>query len=124
MKPVKHPLVPGPGIRTPATMLRLDERDRYLREAARFFPGCGNREIARRLRSALLTYRSCAWQRDFAKDLCPVRYAGTVKAALWKTLKAVDAIPGDRTIRAALAQPARLFVAQQPVDHSRIDHRD
>jgi hypothetical protein len=33
-----------------------------------------------------------------------MRYAGTVKAALWKTLKALDHVPGDRTIRTALAQ--------------------
>ena len=103
MRPIRHPLVPGPGHRTPQTLLLIDERDRYLREAARFFRSPSDRETARRLRSALLTYRSCAWQRDYAEDLCPVRYAGTVKAALWKTLKAVDAIPGDRTVRAALA---------------------
>ena len=112
MKPVRPSIfdgavaVDGRGRRSNETYLRLDERDRYLVEAAKFYPGCGDREVARRLRSALLTYRSCAWQRDYAEDLCPVRYAGTVKAALWKTLKAVDAIPGDRTIRAALARSA------------------
>ena len=103
MKPIRHPFVPGPGHRTPATLLALDERDRYLREASTFFHSPHDREVARQLRSALLLYRSRAWKRDYAEDLCPVRYAGTVKAALWKALKAVDAIPGDRTIRAALA---------------------
>ena len=38
MKPLPYPMVPaGPGHRTPATMLALDERDRYLIEAAKFF---------------------------------------------------------------------------------------
>jgi hypothetical protein len=92
------------GHRTNELLLRLDERDRYLVEAAKFFRSPFDREVARQLRTALLRYRAGAWQRDCSEALCPVRYAGTVKAALWKTLKSLDAIPGDRTIRAALAQ--------------------
>ena len=34
-------------------MPALDERDRYLIEAARFYPGASDREAARQLRSAL-----------------------------------------------------------------------
>ena len=46
----------GRGHRTPQTLLVLDERDRYLIEAAQFFPSQSDREIARRLRVALLRY--------------------------------------------------------------------
>ena len=98
-------MVSGPGHRTPRTMLLLDERNKYLVEASRFFHNPSDREVARQLRSALMTYRNRgAWRRDYAEALCPVRYAGTVKAALWKTLKAVDAIPGVETIRKVLAR--------------------
>ena len=106
MKPLRHPLVFGPGHRTPATLLALDERDQYLREASTFFHSPHDREVARQLRRALAIYRAGAWRRDGPGALCPARYAGTVKAAFWKTLKCHDAIPGDRTIRAALARSA------------------
>jgi hypothetical protein len=105
MKPLHHPLVPaGAGHRTPATLLALDERDKYLVEASKFFRSPSDREVARQLRGALIIYRAGAWRRDYAEALCPVRYAGTAKAALWRTLKSRDYVPGDRTIRAALAQ--------------------
>jgi len=48
----------GRGKRSPAFLLRQDERDRYLIEAARHFPGLSDREIARRLRTALVRYRA------------------------------------------------------------------
>lgn len=97
--------VDGRGKRSNETLLRIDERDVYLIEAAKFFPGAASdREVARQLRIALLRYCAGAWRRDSAEALCPMRYAGTVKAALWKTLKALDHVPGDRTIRTALAQ--------------------
>jgi hypothetical protein len=94
----------GAGHPTPAEMLSRDERDRYLREAATFYPGCGDREIARQLRKALLTYRARAWRRDQNEALCPVRYRGTLKQALWCLLKSRDRVPGDRAARAALAR--------------------
>jgi hypothetical protein len=97
--------IDGRGRRSNETLLRLDERNRYLIEAARFFRSPSDREVARQLRIAPLRYRAGAWRRDSAEALCPVRYAGTVKAALWKTLKARDATPpADRTIRALLAR--------------------
>jgi hypothetical protein len=94
----------GRGHPTPQAMLARNERDRHLREAAQFFPYASDREAARQLRKALLTYRAGAWRRDQSEALCPVRYAGTVKAALWKTLKSRDRVPGDRLIRAVLAR--------------------
>jgi len=68
----------GRGKRTPATLLALDERDRYLIEAARHFPGASGREISRRLRIALLRYREGAWRRTRVEALCPPRHAGRV----------------------------------------------
>jgi hypothetical protein len=93
----------GRGRRSNETLLRIDERDRYLVEASRFFPNPSDRETARQLRRALMRYRAGAWRRDCSEALCPMRYAGTVKAALWKTLKARDATPCDRAVRTALA---------------------
>jgi hypothetical protein len=43
--------------------LLISERDRLIIEAARFYPGCRDREIARRLRFALSTYRNGRWPR-------------------------------------------------------------
>lgn len=100
-----HPFVPGPGVRTPQTLLWLDERNRFLVEAAAFFRDPSDREVARQLRSALAIYRACAWRRDASLNLCPPKYAGTVKAAFWKCCKAVDATPpGVETIRKVLAR--------------------
>jgi hypothetical protein len=46
MKPLRHPLVPdGRGHRTPQTLLLLDERDKLLIEAARFYPGASDGEV-------------------------------------------------------------------------------
>jgi hypothetical protein len=94
----------GRGRRTPATLLQLDERRRYLIEAAQFFPGSSDREIARRLRIALLRYREGAWRRTRAEALCPPRHAGRLDATLWCLLRVRDAIPSERTIRAVLSQ--------------------
>jgi hypothetical protein len=48
----------GRGHRTRQTELLISERDRLIIEAARFYPGCRDREIARRLRIALSTCRN------------------------------------------------------------------
>jgi hypothetical protein len=53
----------GRGHRTRQTELLISERDRLIIEAARFYPGCRDREIARRLRFALSTYRNGRWPR-------------------------------------------------------------
>jgi hypothetical protein len=95
----------GRGHPTPAEMVSRAERDRYLREAAAFYPrDCADREVALQLRKALLIYRAGSWRRDQNEALCPVQYQGTLKQALWCVLKSRDLVPSDRTIRAALAR--------------------
>jgi hypothetical protein len=93
----------GRGRRSPQTMLLLDERDKLLIEAARFFPGASDREIARRLHSALSTYRDGRWRRDRAEALCPVQHKGKLMQTLWMILKTRDHVPSEMTIRRALA---------------------
>jgi hypothetical protein len=103
MKPLRHPLVPGPGHRTPTTMLAIDERDRYLRAAAdRFCAGMSDRGAGAMLRTKLMLYRSGAWRRDACEALCPPRHRGTIKELLWMTLKARDHVPSTMAIRRAL----------------------
>jgi hypothetical protein len=95
--------VDGRGRRTPSTMLQLDERDHFLREAARFFPFFSQREVARRLRTALLRYQTGRWRRERADVECP-HAAGKLTAVLWMLLKVRDHVPSERTIRVALSQ--------------------
>jgi hypothetical protein len=96
--------VDGRGRRTPADVLGRTIRDHLLRTAAdRFCVGMSDRQAATYLRSKLALYRECAWVRERSEDRCPDRHQGTLKELLWTTLKIRDAIPGDRTIRAALA---------------------
>ena len=102
MKPIRHPLVVGPGHRTPQTMLLLDERGKLLVEAARFFPGCSDREIARRLHGALSTYRNGRWRRDRTEALCPMQHRGKLLQIMWMILKVHDHLPPTMTIRRAL----------------------
>jgi hypothetical protein len=90
--------------RTPAVLLLIDERANLIRAAAKYFPGCTDREVARRLRRALSTYRAGRWQRDASEATCPVQHRGKLAQTLWMFLKTIDAIPGDRTIRTALAR--------------------
>ena len=68
-------------------MLAIDERDRLLIEAARFYPGASDREIARLLRGALSRYRGGRWRRDRAEALCPVQHRGKLMQTLWCLLK-------------------------------------
>jgi hypothetical protein len=91
------------GHRSAATLLALDKRDELLREAARFFPGCSDREIARRLRAALARYRAGRFRRDRCAASCP-HAAGKLTALLWRLLKTWDAIPSERLIRSALSR--------------------
>ena len=113
MKPVRAADVMGAqpvdwrGRRTPAVRLALDERDRYLIEAARFYPNVSDREIARLLRAALKIYRGGRWRRDASEALCPVQYEGKLTAVLWMLLKCRDAPPpSERTIRQVLGLAA------------------
>jgi hypothetical protein len=102
MRPLHHPLVPGPGHRTPQTMLLLDERDKLLVEAARYFPGMSNRDVARRLHAALSTYRDGRFRRDRELFTCPVQHQGKLMQTLWMILKVRDHVPSEMTIRRAL----------------------
>jgi hypothetical protein len=101
MKPFRPP---GPGHRTRQTELLISERDNLLVEAARFYPGLSNREVAKRLQDALLVYRNGRWRRDQNEQTCPPQHRGKLLQVMWMILKTIDAIPGDRTIRGALAR--------------------
>src|SRR6478736_3078533 len=101
MKPIRHPFVSaGAGHRTPQTMLLLDERDKLLIEATRFFRG-SDREVAKQLRDALAIYRNGRWRRDGAEMTCPPQYRGKLAQVMWMILKTHDHVPGDRTVRMA-----------------------
>jgi hypothetical protein len=89
--------------RTPAVQLLIDERNTLIREAAPFYPGCSDREIARRLRSALAIYRAGRWRRDRVEATCPPQHRGKLTQTLWLLLKTMDRIPAERTVTAALA---------------------
>jgi hypothetical protein len=93
--------VDGRGRRTPQTMLLLDERKKYLIEAAQFYPGCTDREIARRLHAALSTYRAGRFRRD-RNDTCPIQYRGTLREQLYFLLRVRDHVPSEPAIRRAL----------------------
>lgn len=93
----------GRGRRTPSTLLAIDERDHFLRAAAVHFPGCGDREVARRLRASLVTYQNGRWRRDRVENLCPPQHAGKLTATLWMILRVRDHAPSERSIRRSLA---------------------
>jgi hypothetical protein len=96
--------VDGRGRRTLQTQLQIYERDKLLVEAAKYFPGASDCEIARRLHIALVRYRNGRWRRDGSEATCPVQHCGKLMQALWCLLKTRDAIPGERTIRAVLSR--------------------
>ena len=91
--------------RTRAVELLISERNALIRDAARFYPGCTDRETARQLLIALARYRNSRWQRDRICEVCPAEHRGKLVQVLWLLLRTLDAIPSDRTVRAALAQP-------------------
>ncbi|MET4244604.1 hypothetical protein [Bradyrhizobium sp. RT10b] len=114
MRPYRPGAFPiGAGHRTPATLLLIDERDRYLREAAaRYCIGMSNHQAADFLRGKLIRYRAAAWQREYAADRCPTRHRDKLTEILWLILKTTfDAIPSDRTVRAALARGRGVMIA-------------
>jgi hypothetical protein len=95
----------GRGHRTPATRLMQDERDHYLREAARLHCiGMSDRQAAATLQVRLARYREGAWRRDSSEALMPPRLAGRLDGLLWCVLKVRDRLVGERLIRAVLAQ--------------------
>jgi hypothetical protein len=92
------------GQRSPADVLARTIRDHLLRTAAdRFCTGMSDRQAAVVLLTKLLRYRVGAWRRDQKEEQCPARHRGTITELLWTVLKVRDAVPADRTIRAALA---------------------
>jgi hypothetical protein len=97
--------------RTRAVELLISERNALIRDAAKFYPGFKDREIARQLLIALTRYRNSRWQRDRIEATCPPQHKGKLVQVLWLILKTIDAIPGDRTVRAALAQEKRFQIA-------------
>jgi hypothetical protein len=103
--PVRFPLYAAPCDhgRTPRVLLALDERSRWLREAAdRFFPGASHDEQARRLYRAINDYAASPWLRECGLLHCPKRHKGRVQEFCWMILKARDAVPARRTIRGIL----------------------
>jgi hypothetical protein len=106
VRPLRHPIVcAGPGKRSPADMLSRDERDHYLREAARLYcVGMSGREAGAWLQTRLARYRAGAWQRDRVEALCPPRLAGRIDALLWCVLKCSDRLVGVELIRKVLSR--------------------
>ncbi|MGY4261430.1 hypothetical protein ACVI1L_008498 [Bradyrhizobium sp. USDA 4516] len=105
-RPLDHRLMPidGRGRRPPADVLARAIRDHLLRTAAhRFCTGMTDRQAAIVLRAKLVRYRAGAWRRDRVELRCPDRHRGTISELLWTVFSIRDAVPGDRTIRAALA---------------------
>jgi hypothetical protein len=66
------------------------------------------RQAADFLQTRLSRYQQGAWRRDRVQatiePTCPPKYRGTVTEWLWLILRVRDAIPGDETIRKALAR--------------------
>ena len=91
------------GRRTPQTLLLLDERDKLLFEAARFYPGASDREVATAAPHRTVEVSRGRWGRgDRTEPLCPLRHRGTITELLWMILQVNDHLPSDRTIRRAL----------------------
>lgn len=108
MKPIRHPLVFGAGHRTPATLLAIDERDRYLVEAAdRFCVGMSDNAAAHYLLAGLTRFRETAWLNDDAEAACPSRHRGSVREFFWMILKSHDRLPSERLVREVLRASAR-----------------
>lgn len=110
MKPVRTAdltnVVPvdGRGKRSNETLLRIDERGHFFREAARrCCVGMRNRPAAAFLRTKLARYREGAWRRDRVEALCPARHRGTVTEMLWCVLKVSGRLVSERTIRRTLS---------------------
>jgi hypothetical protein len=108
----RHERFFGVGQRSPSTLLMIDERDALLRDAAAHYPGLSDREVARRLRTALVTYQNGRWRRDRVENLCPPQHAGKLMALCWAMLKTRDHVPSERTIRAVLARAETFTTAR------------
>jgi hypothetical protein len=104
------------GRRLAETVLVIGERDRWFAEAAGLFMrDQSSRAAAHRLHVALARYREGAWRRERTAETVPLCRRSRLDGHLWMILRARDAIPSERTIRAAIdaakkSSPA-LFVA-------------
>jgi hypothetical protein len=67
-----------------------------------FMPGWSSRAAAHALHTALSRYQCGAWRRHRIEDQCPARLCGKLEAHCWHILRARDAVPSERTIRAAI----------------------
>lgn len=96
--------IDGRGRRPPADVVARAIRDHLLRvAAARFCAGLSERQAALILRAKLIRYREAAWPSDRSLEQCPARHRGTISELMWTILRIRDAIPGDRSLRTALA---------------------
>jgi hypothetical protein len=91
------------GHRTAETLLRIDERDKLLAEAALRLPQQSALAAAHKLHEILSRYRAGAWRRECAAESVPPRRIGQVEEFCWKILRLRDYRPSTRTIRRALA---------------------
>jgi hypothetical protein len=106
----------GRGRRSPGDIVARAIRDHLLRVAAsRYCVGMSDRQAAAYLRTKLARYREGAWKRDRVEERCPDRHRGKLSELLWTILTIRDAIPGDRSCRAALALAP--FLIAHPTDH-------
>ena len=96
--------IDGRGHRSAATLERIAERDRLLREAAgRFCIGMSGRQAAAMLHTKLARYRAGAWRREAAEAVPPPRHAGRLDTMCWRVLRLHDHAPSEATVRRALA---------------------
>lgn len=95
--------VDGRGRRSLDTRVAILVRDATIAEAAlRFYPLMSSVAAARVLHAGLSRYQSGAWRRHRTEENMPARLAGRVEGMYWFVLKMRDALPSERTIRAAI----------------------
>jgi hypothetical protein len=82
----------GRGKRSPAFLLRQDERDRYLIERRITFLV----SVIGRLLDGSELHWCATGRRTTIEALCPLRHAGRLDAVLWMLLKVRQAIPSDQ----------------------------
>ncbi len=101
-EPIDHALGrrAGRGRRSAETVVRQAERDAAIREAATYASRVRNQ--AGEIRRKLLRYRTSGWLLDRELKVCPTHREGAMDGALWRALRAVDAVPSESTIRRVL----------------------
>src|SRR5262245_8489406 len=78
--PIDEVTVDRRGHRMADTMLAIDERNRWLAEAAsRFLPDHSSRAAAHRLHVALARYRDGAWRRECTAEAVSLRRRGRLE---------------------------------------------